>query len=92
MQTALQLGGGCALGGRPALRRGALRAPTARAVRPGGVRSKTLLRVECIAAPEKTTAPTEFRAWTSPSAKTVPKRDDLKRIMILGAGGLRTST
>ena len=51
-------------------------------------RRRSGVRVEAIAAPEKATtgATPEFRAWTSPSAKAVPKRDDLKRIMILGAG------
>jgi carbamoyl-phosphate synthase large subunit len=49
---------------------------------------RTVVRVEAVAAPEKTTtdASTDFRAWDSPSAKQVPKRSDLKKIMILGAG------
>ena len=36
------------------------------------------VRVHAVAAPEKTTT-TEFRAWDSPSAKAVAKRDDLKK-------------
>lgn len=39
--------------------------------------ARTLLRVEAVAAPEKPTVE-EFRAWTSPSARKVAKRDDLK--------------
>ena len=43
--------------------------------------ARTVLRVEAIAAPEKpgTAVDSEFRAWTSPSAKTVAKRTDLKK-------------
>lgn len=40
-----------------------------------------MVMVEAVAAPEKAAAGanSEFRAWDSPSAKHVAKRDDLKK-------------
>ncbi len=43
--------------------------------------ARTVLKVEAIAAPEQAAAgaPSEFRAWDSPSAKQVAKRTDLQK-------------
>lgn len=74
----------CALQGAGALggqRSAALPLPAGRPGRRAPVRrsgQRTLLRVEAVAAPEKAAAG-EFRAWDSPSAKQVAKRDDLKK-------------
>ena len=73
----------CALQGAGALcgQRAALPLPAGRPGRRAPVRrsgQRTLLRVEAVAAPEKAAAG-EFRAWDSPSAKQVAKRDDLKK-------------
>ena len=61
-----------------------------RRARPSGKRTqRTVVRIEAVAAPEKTTtsgAAVDFRAWDSPSARTVKKRDDLKK-WVGGRGG-----
>ena len=48
------------------------------------VNSPTSIRVQAIAAPEKPTSE-PFTAWAT-AIERIPKRTDLKTIMILGAG------
>lgn len=79
-RTTQTVGGSClaapaALGGARAGLLGRAR-HVGRAVQP--TRSKTVIRVDCVAAPEKTTdAP--FRAWDAEAR--IAKRDDIKTVM-----------
>jgi len=49
-----------------------------------GLPRRTSIRVQAIAAPEKSTSE-PFTAWAT-ATERIPKRTDLKTIMILGAG------
>jgi hypothetical protein len=55
-----------------------------RFTRANGFSRRASIRVQAIAAPEKAT-PEPFSAWST-AIERIPKRTDLKTIMILGAG------
>jgi hypothetical protein len=55
-----------------------------RFTRATGLARRTSIRVQAIAAPEKSTSDV-FTAWST-AIERIPKRTDLKTIMILGAG------
>jgi hypothetical protein len=55
-----------------------------RFTRASGLPRRTSIRVQAIAAPEKPTSE-PFTAWAT-AIERIPKRTDLKTIMILGAG------